>query len=702
MNRLANLFAWTAGRRAKWLVLAFWLVVAVAAVPFANKLTSVESNDAVNYLPGNAEATKALDLVKQFPEGQTTSAVIVYYRESGLTAQDKAKAGADRSALDKLRLTGAYPATPLVVSQDGKAALFTLPFDSEKADWDKLPDLVKSIRGQTESGTNGMEVKVTGPAGGAADAAKVFNDINGTLLLATVGIVTILLLLTYRSPFLWLFPLISVGLADRIASGVIYGAGRAGLTVTAYGAGILIVLLYGAGTDYALLLISRYREELRRHEDKHAAMQAALRQAGPTILASCATVTISLLCLLVAQLNSTAGLGPVSAIGIVVTFAAMITLLPVLLVIAGRRVFWPFVPNFGSATHATSSFWSRVGRAIDHRPRWVWLVTSLLLVVLAAGLFDFKSGLSQADSYRTKPESVVGQELLAKSFPSGTSQPATVIVNPAANATKAHEAIASMPEVAAVGQIETSGDLAKFDVTLKAAPSTQAAFDAIEHIRQVAKASAGSDALVGGMDAVTLDTNNASDHDQKLIIPLVLVVVLVILGLLLRAITAPVVLIVTVILSYAAALGASTLVFNHVFGFAGQDVSVPLLTFIFLVALGIDYNIFLMARVREEAEHAGTRAGMLKGLAVTGGVITSAGLVLAGTFAVLAILPLVIMSEIGFTVAFGVLLDTLIVRSVLVPALTLDIGRRMWWPSRLAHRAVPMPEAEAEAELVAR
>jgi RND superfamily putative drug exporter len=698
---LTSILTVASGRRAKWLVLIFWVVVLVVAVPYASKLMSAESDEASSYLPGNAESTRVLELEKRFPSGQTVPAIVVYRREAGLTDADRAKAAADHDAIVSQHLDLALPPSPLIPSQDGKAIIYTVPFQ-DTGDSDRFVASVKALKKIVGGGGNGLDVKVTGPAGFAADSNAVFGDINSKLLLGTVAIVTVLLLITYRSPFLWILPLISVGLANQITSAAVYGVARAGLTVNGLSGGILTVLIFGAGTDYALLLVARYREELRRHEDRHEAMAFALRQAGPAIAASGATVTISLLCLLVAELNSNKGLGPVCAIGIVLTLIAMLTLLPALLVIFGRGVFWPFVPRYGSAPHEESGIWARVGTTIARRPRAVWIGTALALTVLAIGIVDTKSNLPQADSFRSKPDSVIGQALIAQSYPSGASSPTNVVVRPADKVEAARAAAMSNPAVASVGPAEQSGDLARFDVTLKTAPSSPATYDAIGQLRMQVKAAAGPGALVGGNDAIYLDTDRASRHDNRVVLPLVLLVVLVVLALLLRAIVAPIVLILTVILSFAASLGVSVLVFDKLFHFAGEDSSLPLYGFIFLVALGIDYNIFLMARVREEAMHLGTRRGMLKGLAVTGGVITSAGLVLAGTFSVLAVLPLVTLTEVGFIVAFGVLLDTLIVRSVLVPALTLDIGARLWWPSRLADEQRDRQAAEADMATVGR
>jgi RND superfamily putative drug exporter len=506
-------------------------------------------------------------------------------------------------------------------------------------------------------------------------------------------VVIVLLLVTYRSPSLWLLPVISAGVALTTSQAVIYLlAAHAGLTVNAQSAGILDVLVFGAGTDYALLLTARYREELRRHQDRHAAMRVALRRAGPAIVASAGTVILSLLTLSLAELNSTKGLGPVLAIGVGVALLSMMTLLPALLVITGRWVFWPAKPGYGSAEPTTRGFWARTGRRIAVRPRMVWITTALILGVMALGLTGLKAnGLTNAQSFRGHPDSVTGQTVLDQHFPAGAGQPVEVFGNEATGAQLA-AALRAVPGITGVTSPVTQAGHAYIEATLTSAPDSQAAYSTIDRIRTAVHAVPGSDALVGGNTAINLDVQRAAAHDRDLIIPIVLVVVFVILALLLRALVAPIMLIATVVLSFAATLGVSALFFDHVFNFGGADTSFPLFVFVFLVALGIDYNIFLMTRVREEAQRHGARTGALTGLAATGGVITAAGAVLAGTFAVLGTLPVTFLTELGFAVAFGVLLDTLVVRSVLVTALNLDLGRWVWWPSRLARQ--PAPEEE--------
>jgi putative drug exporter of the RND superfamily len=495
-----------------------------------------------------------------------------------------------------------------------------------------------------------------------------------------------------------------VFVALTAAQAVIYLLARDGtLTVNGQSAFILTVLVFGAGTDYALLLTARYREELRRHGDRHQAMAVALGRAAPAIIASAATVILSLLCLLVAELSSTRSLGPVMAIGIAVGLGAMLTLLPALLVIFGRWVFWPQRPTLGSPEPTEHGLWARIGRRVAVRPRIVWVVTAVVLGVMALGLAGLEAdGLQSRDSFRTQPESVVGEEVLARHFPAGEGNPVQVVGNAGA-AAQLHAAVAGTQGVTAVKPPVVGGGLAYLEGTLVTPSDSQASYALVDRLRDSVHAIPGAQARVGGGSAVNLDVQRASRHDTNLVVPLVLVVVLVILGLLLRAVVAPVLLVATVVLSFAAALGVSALAFDHLFGFAGADPSLPLWTFVFLVALGIDYNLFLMTRVHEEARRHGTRRGALLGLAATGGVITSAGIVLAGTFAALGTLPPVFVTEIGFAVAFGVLLDTFVVRSVLVTALTLDVGRHMWWPSRLTRKHdVDLDQLDAQDPALAR
>lgn len=686
-SRMARL---PCGRWTKWAVLVLWLVILGIAAPLAGKLTGAQKNEASSWLPKNAESTQVVNLSERFRSSDVFPALVVYDRGGApVTAADQAKATSDvarlRGVQHVVQVIGPAP------SRDGQAlqTIVQVKFPSNQG-WDALPPVIKSMRDIAGANAAGLVSHVTGPAGYAGDFGDVFSGFDSTLLYITAAIVILILLLTYRSPILWALPLVVVFVSLTAAQAVIYLlAKHAGLTVNGQSAFILTVLVFGAGTDYALLLIARYREELRRHEDRHAAMAVALRRAGPAILASGLTVIASLLVLLVAELNSTKSLGPVMAIGVAVGLCAMVTLLPALLVIFGRWLFWPVRPQYGTAEPSERGIWARVGRRIALRPRLTWVVTAVILGGLALGVTGLKAnGLSNSEAFRTHPDSVAGEKVLSAHFAAGEGNPIQVI-GAAASGQQMASALSGVSGVTGVTRPVVRDGYAYVEGTLMAVADSKAAFDTVDRARTALHAVPGANAKVGGGSAVTMDINAASRHDRDLVVPIVLVVVFFILSLVLRALLAPLLLVVTVVLSFGAALGVSALVFDHVFGFAGADPSFPLWGFVFLVALGVDYNIFLMTRVHEEARRNGTRRGALIGLGATGGVITSAGAVLAGTFAALGSLPLVFVTEIGFVVAFGVLLDAFVVRSVLVTALNLDVGRHMWWPSRLSKEREP-------------
>ena len=519
----------------------------------------------------------------------------------------------------------------------------------------------------------------------------MFGNINGTLLGVTALIVLILLVIIYRSPIFWAIPFFTVLLAESTARGAGYLLAEAGVTINGQSGGILPVLVFGAGTDYALLLVSRYREELRRHEDKHDAIRVALQTAGPAILASGLTVIVALLTLSLAEVNGTAGLGPIGAMGVGIAMISMLTMLPALLAIFGRKAFWsPFldtIPHVGQqGADETHGRWRRIGEWVAAHSRRVWVGGTVVLVLLALNVTQIDTGLTNTNSFRGNVESVEGGEILARSFPGGLGGVTNVIVPDGAKAAAVKTALEKRRDlVAQVLPPQEGPPGTRLDVVLRGDPFATSTFDQVPALRRTVKAAGGSSALVGGPTAEAYDYRKSATRDNFVVLPLALIVVLVILAILLRSLLAPVLLVASVILSFFAALGLGIFFFEHVFGFAGVDPSLPLLTFVFLVALGIDYNIFLMARVREETLTHGTHQGMLRGLAVTGSVITSAGIVLAGTFSALAVLPLVFLTEIGFIIAFGVLLDTFLVRSVVVPALAFDIGPKIWWPSKLAH-----------------
>ena len=674
-------------RWVKWLVVVLWLVAMVALAPLGAKLQGAEKNNASSFLPRSAQSTQVLKLQERFASGNVTPAVIVFRREGGLSQADLAEVGSDRKKIENLNLKGVLGPGPLVPSRDGAAALFAVPIEDGSGSV-VVPGAVEKIRSAIGEGSGGLDIKVTGPAGFATDIDSVYGSVDLTLLLATVIAVTVLLLLIYRSPFLWLLPLITLALAVIAARAAAYGLTQAGFIVNAQSSGIQTILVFGVGTDYALLLVARYREELRRHTDHHAAMMKALRRAVPAIVASAATVTISLLCLLASELNSNRGLGPAGAVGVLSALVAALTVLPALLLVFGRGVFWPYIPRFGTRDpkEEGSGLFARLGRRVAVSPRRVWVGTVVMLVILALGLSGISTDLTTTNGFRNSVDSVQGQKLIAKSYPAGSSSPTTVIVKSPSKVQKARSVAAASPDVSRVGRIETSGNLTRFDITLASAPEGEKTFDAISTLRDRLRGAVGGSALVGGQSAQELDVHQAANRDSVVVTPLVLLVVLVILGLLLRSVVAPLVLTATVILSFAASLGASVWVFDHLFGFPGIDPSLPLHAFVFLVALGVDYNIFLVARAREESVEAGTRVGMLKALAVTGGVITSAGVVLAATFAVAGVLPLIAFKEIGFAVAFGVLMDTM------SRALRLSTGTRLAdWGEVLVAGPLPSP-----------
>jgi RND superfamily putative drug exporter len=682
------------GRVTKWIVLAAWLLIFVVAGMFASKLTDVQNNEMASWLPDSAESTQALSELEAFQSPDAIPTTVVYHRTGGLTGDDLATMKQQVAEFQKMDSVSGEVVGP-IPSEDGEAAQTIVTFDFGANGWNDLPDAADHLR--DTAAIDGVDVHIAGQGGSGADQATAFEGIDGTLLFATLGVVILILLFTYRSPILWVLPIFSAVVGLFTTEAVVYFLAKyADLTVNGQSQGILTVLVIGAGTDYALLLVARYREELRRHEDRHEAMAFALHRAAPAILASAATVVVGMLCLMFAEMNSTAGLGPVNAIGIAITFLVMVTLLPALLVICGRWVFWPKRPAFGSREPNTTGLWAKVGARIQPRPRRVWVVTAGLLAIASLGMLTLDtSGLSNEDSFTSEPDSVVGQRILTDHGLADSSNPLMVV----AAAGKADAVAAALSSVDGLGKPSdpvVQGDTALIQAPVEGDATSQSAFDTVDRAREAVHAVPGAHALVGGTSAIFLDVTNASARDTKVIIPIVLLVVMLILMALLRSVLSPVLLIATVVLSFGAALGLSSLLFTYVLGFEGADASFPLFVFVFLVALGIDYNIFLMTRVREETQAHGTRPGSLVALAATGGVITSAGLVLAATFAVLGSIPLVFLAEMGVAVALGVLLDTMIVRSVLVTAINLDLGGRIWWPSALDRKPPVQPSTPAD------
>ncbi|QIG38491.1 MMPL family transporter [Microbacterium sp. 4R-513] len=663
-----------------------WIVLVLAAL-FAGGVfflgSGAEEDTAPGVgLPDSAESVKVDRLVEEFPSADTTSALLVFASESGeLSPETLATIGEKASGeLADLTPDGFIP--PAQVSDDGTVALLAVPLDpqSDVAAQAERADLIRDL---ARADLSGVKVYLTGAEGFEVDVAAVFAGADFTLLLTTVIVVAVLLLVTYRSPWLWIVPLTVIGLADAVA-GIIATrvAASAGIVLDASITGILSVLVFGAGTNYALLLIARYRDELRRSEDRREAMRRALRGAGPAIIASGSTVALALSTLLFAELAGNRALGLACAVGIIVAMAFALIVLPAALVLFGRGLFWPYMPKFGSADAIARSPWGKLGRAVSRRP--VVVVTSgfLVLAALASGLFFVQTGLSQSDRFLQKPEAVQGQEVLADAFSAGTGSPA-IVVAPASQADETAAALADLEGVDSATIGEQDGDLARIDVVLSAGAETAESFATVERMRSALDDVGSGDALVGGLDAQSLDVAEAQSRDQALIIPLILVLVLIVLVILLRALLAPVLLLIAVVASFFSAVGASWWLFQTpLFGFPAIDTNVLLFSFLFLVALGVDYSIFLVTRAQEEARVLGTTQGMIRALAATGAVITSAGILLAAVFAVLGVLPLITLTQIGVIVCIGVLIDTLLVRTVIVPAMAFIARDRFWWPRR--------------------
>ncbi|TCP57088.1 RND superfamily putative drug exporter [Tamaricihabitans halophyticus] len=671
------------------LLLIGWLAVGAVGGPYAGALSEVAENDGASFLPESAEATEVAGLQRQFSGAERIPAIVVAERSTGITPADRGYVAQFVDAAESI--PGIQPPSPAIPSTDGKALQVVVPLAGE-------PDSgVAELRELVTDSPGGLTVLVTGPAAQAADLGEAFGGIDGMLLLVAGIAVAVILVIVYRSPLLPVLVILSALCGLALASGVVYLLTDGGvLTLDGQSQGILFILVFGAATDYALLLVSRFREELRDTADRYPAMRRAWRATVEPVAASAATVILGVLCLLFSDLRSNQGLGPVAAIGIGAAVLASMTFLPAVLALCGRAAFWPFRPAYGSAHPEQRSIWGRIAGAVGRAPRAVWIGTTVVLLVGAAFLPQLNAeGTAQSDVFLTEVDSVRGQQILAEHFPGGSGTPTIVI----ADASAAEPVLAATRQVPGVsgaeltstrdGEPRVEGRLVQIEATLDAAADTAAATETVADIRTAVRAVPGAEAKVGGQSATLLDTQQTSQRDRAVIIPIVLLVVFAVLALLLRALFAALLLIGTVVLSFAATMGVSALVFNHILGFPGADPVVPLFGFVFLVALGIDYNIFLMTRVRDETKTLGTRAGTLRGLTVTGGVITSAGVVLAATFAALAVLPILFLAQLAFIVAFGVLVDTLIVRSLLVPALTIDLGKRVWWPSALSRAGGP-------------
>ncbi|MFI9335908.1 MULTISPECIES: MMPL family transporter [Streptomyces] len=698
----------SAPRRARWLVplalLIVWLGVGGMLGPYAGKLGEVATNDQASFLPQSAESTQVLDQRKAFDQQETLPAIVVW------TADGDRITGARTEAAT--RAVAGLAGTPGVVgqpspafpSEDGKALQSVVQVEPDLGD--KLADVVDEVR--DAAGTvDGTTAEVAGPAASQTDLSDAFSGIDGLLLGVALAAVLVILLLVYRSVLLPFVIILGSVFALGLACAVVYVlADHDVVRVDGQVQGILSILVIGAATDYALLLAARFREELATRGDRFTAARAAVRRSFGAITASAATVALGLLTLLASDLTNNRALGPVGAIGIVCSVLSALTFLPAALALLGRSAYWPAKPKASDATVEGHSVWRRVAATVDRKPRRVWAVTALILAVFAAFSPSLSAkGTPLDEIFVNDAPSVAAQKTLGEHFPGGSGNPAVILadadrldeVTAAANKT---EGVASAAPVSASGRPGGGEPLVvdgrvRVDATLEAAADSDAAKRAVERLRDNVHDISGADALVGGYTAQQVDTQQTASDDRTLIVPIVLVVILLILVLLLRSVLVPVLLVATVALNFLATLGVSALVFEHLFGFSGTDASVPLYGFVFLVALGVDYNIFLMSRVREEALTHGTRQGVLRGLTTTGGVITSAGVVLAATFAALMVIPLAFLVQIAFIVAFGVLLDTLVVRSLLVPALVIDIGPKAWWPGALSRTPEKSEDAPA-------
>ncbi|NYH42282.1 RND superfamily putative drug exporter [Micromonospora jinlongensis] len=679
------------GRLAAWLTVAAAIVVAAAVfgTPQPDNPAPVSSTG----LSVQWQSTQVQRLQEQLPSSDVQPAIVVVSRGDRGALSDADRALVDARAGDLRRFAVGGQVSPAQVSPDGTVALIAVPIDTAGGQ-EAVTETVDQLR-TALADLPGLSAEVTGSPAFTADLSSVFDGADITLLAVTAAVVALLLLITYRSPFLWIVPLAVVAATEQLtlravdtivpAVGINLQQGQ----VT----GIASVLVFGAATDYALLLIARYREELRREEDRFAAMRAALRRTAEPILASGGTVILGVLTLLLSEQETNRALAVACATGVVFAMLSALFVLPAVLVLFGRGLFWPFVPRVGGPVRE-GRLWGRLGSAVERRPVVVAVLATLLLGGLALGGLGIRTGLSETEQFRAEPEAVTGAQTLARAFPAGSTQPVAVLTTPAA-VRAVTDAATGVDGVASARPGDAGDAVAQVDVVLEAEPGTTASDRAIEALREAvaavpdsappaaAGADAPSGAIVGGSVAATYDSDEANDRDLRLILPIILLLVGAVLVLLLRGLLAPLLLVLTVIASFFASLGAAWLLFDHVLGFPALDSGVLLLAFVFLVALGVDYNIFLVTRAREDARSAGTRDGMLSALRVTGGVITSAGVLLAAVFAVLGVLPLITLTQIGIIVCIGVLLDTLLVRTVLVPALAFMLGERFWWPGRI-------------------
>ena len=743
LRRISSL---ATGRRSKWVVIATWVIVGFALFGFQPKLQEATTNENEAFLPETAESTEVNDIVEEeFANGNEVDVLLVYNREGGLTPDDEKRIHADAleiaglekpdpsAACDNDELEGELAVIdPLggpvcgekelggepqpkgekpsddaqqSVSEDKSTAVMLVRTGADKSDdiIDNV-DVLRDIAPDPDGGKGELTAYVSGIGGIIADSIEVFESIDTTLLLVTVTLVLVLLLAIYRSPVIALVPLFVVAIAYGIAAAAVYGLVEAGaLEVNGQTTSLLIVLMFGAGTDYCLLIVSRYREELRQFEDKHEAMAHATERTAPAILSAGGTVFAAMLILALADFKATQTMGPVLALGIAIMLLAGLTLLPALLSALGRNAFWPAIPRHGTTAHPPLGIWRRVGHFVHDRPMFAIVISVAILGLGALGNFQDRGIIDFGEGFRDPPESVEGQELLEETLSGGQIAPTTILVSGDTEQERdaaAAEVAAAAEEIKGVDSVVPSGTsvdgkYARIEVTLAHDPFSDEANDLVPELRDTATEAAGeATVLVGGTTAENFDTTETLRSDAKLIVPLTLLLIFLILCVLLRALVAPLYLVATVVLSYAFAIGASTLIFTELFNQPDGDPGLPTFAFIFLVALGVDYNIFLISRIREEADYREVHDAVISGLERTGGVITSAGLILAGTFCALMTLPLEVLFQIGFTVALGLLVDTFLVRTILVPAIAFKLGEKNWWPGSRSTMPIGPPSDE--------
>ena len=656
------------------------LITAAAGVFVALAGSNTDAGKPPLQLPPSAESAKAAEVLKSFPGGDRVPAILVVTRRDGSALAPGDLAAAESARQRALSSTG-VAGSPQIISQDGRAAVAPIPLPAATSGFE-LNEAVTALRTSAAAGLPAdIAVEVTGGPAFGADIANAMSNANITLLVVTASVVALLLIVTYRSPILWLVPLAVIGFADGLSTAVGTAVSRfTGLTFDGATAGITSVLVFGAGTNYALLLISRYREELAGTDDHRLALRTAVSRAGPAIAASNATVVLALLTLVFAAAPATRSLGVHAACGLVVAVLLVLLVLPPLLSLFGRRLFWPFIPRPGARTAATTGVWHGIAEWVTGHAGRVAVTSVAVLGLMGLGLLGTPIGLSQTEQFRVKAESVTGYETLSAHFPSGLTDP-TFVIGDTGRAAEIRQAIATTPGVASANDAGSSASgLTQWSVILAAPPASPQAFKTVAALRESVK-KAEAMAIVGGSDAQALDSRDAAVRDRQVLIPAILAVVLIVLYVLLHAALAPPVLVAVMVLSALSALGLGGWASVHVLGMPALDYTTPLFAFLFLVALGVDYTIFLVTRAREETPAHGTREGIVRAVSATGPVITSAGIVLAAVFCVLAVLPLIVLTQLGVIVGLGILLDTFVVRTVVVPALFTLIGPRIWWPS---------------------